>query len=346
MDYQRFWEAYYNFWDNFVRDWFTFVSKRKTISEWAAISFGRASCINVDELPEPYLGFPDNENLCAVFLNLNPGMCQKGKYGAYRGIDLEATKFYSNISKPDESVPSGWLIRKFRDEANRSYKEFVANWSCLNPHLRYNEHGGDPNFREVCGVEWWQGNSGRMKWVRQIYGNDNLCPVQVFAPEFCPYHSAKWEFDIGGDKELAEHVVSNVLIPAIVATYQHRTTVPFAIAIGKAFCDILENIRNTIIDGISAELITKWACEKDGGVLIFSDDCLRNTWPRNGGAFVVRSYCLYNVTIQNVRVNDVDINDVIAPILVTYTPSGNKPPKADFRQVENTIRECVNGLRN
>ena len=350
MDYGKFWEAYYNFWDEFVKDWFAFGSKEKTVSERAAISFGRASCINVDELPEPYLGFPDDNELKAVFLNLNPGMCQKGKYGAYRGIDLEATKFYSNIDIADESVPSGWLIKKFRDEAGCSYKEFVKKWSCLNPDLRYELHRNDRNFREVCGVEWWQGNkanaiNGRMKWVRQIYGDEHLCPQKVFAPEFCPYHSAKWEFDIADDIELAKHIVSHVLVPAIVAVHQRRGEVPFAIAVGKAFYDILEKIKGNAIDGVSAVLRNKWACE--GSAREFNDDDLKEIWPKDNGKFIVRSYYLYKVKISDVTVNGISIKDVSALILVTYTPSGNKPPKADFNVidgddgVEKKIREYV-----
>ena len=120
---ETYWNDYYNFWDTFVKDWYDFISRGKTISERAFVSFGRASCINVDELPEPYLGSPVG-NVEAVFLNLNPGMCQKGKYGIKKKKNLEATKFYSNIDKPDESVPNGWLIKEFSDEAKCSYKEF------------------------------------------------------------------------------------------------------------------------------------------------------------------------------------------------------------------------------
>ena len=155
MANETYWNDYYNFWNKFVKDWHDFISGGKTDPINALVSFGRASCINVDELPEPYLGFPDDKDLGAVFLNLNPGMCQKGKYGEYKGENLEATKFYSNIDKPDESLPSGWLIRKFREEANLNYKAFVSKWSCLNPDLRWKLDAHESDFREVCGVEWW-----------------------------------------------------------------------------------------------------------------------------------------------------------------------------------------------
>ena len=329
---ETYWNDYYNFWDTFVKDWYDFISRGKTISERAFVSFGRASCINVDELPEPYLGSPVG-NVEAVFLNLNPGMCQKGKYGIYKGKNLEATKFYSNIDKPDESVPNGWLIKEFSDEAKCSYKEFVSKWSCLNPELRWKV---GKVKHEVCGVEWWQGNEanvigGRMKWVRQIYGNNQLCPSHVFAPEMCPFHSAKWDFDILEDSEIVEHIVSHVLNPAIVATHQHG--LQFAIAIGKTFRDILEEIMAEKVANVSAIEEEKWYCKVNEGKRELSDNSLLSIWPTNDDwKFTIRSYYLYKVTVNN---------DITARILVTYAPGGNTPPAEDFRDVEERIRQSI-----
>ena len=333
MANETYWNDYYDFWNKFVSDWYDFISGGKTDSVNVLVSFGRASCINVDELPEPYLGFPNDKDLGAVFLNLNPGMCQKGKYGAYRGENLEATKFYSNINKPDGSVPSGWLIKEFRDEAKICYKEFVSKWSCLNPELRWKVRKVK---HEVCGVEWWQGNEvniigGRMKWVRQIYGNSQLCPTHVFAPEMCPFHSARWDFDIVEDNEIIKHIVSRVLSPAIVATHQRELM--FAIAIGKTFRDVLEEIMAGRVANVKAREEGHWCCKINDGERELSDDSLSGIWPTNDdGEFTIRSYYLYNVT---------DSNEVNARILVTYAPGGNTPPAEDFIGVEERIRQYI-----
>ena len=70
---KAYWDKYYKFWDEFVGFWFRSMKSDKNIAEQAAMQFGKASCINLDELPEPYYGKP-HEDVDAVFINLNPGM--------------------------------------------------------------------------------------------------------------------------------------------------------------------------------------------------------------------------------------------------------------------------------
>lgn len=322
-DHTEYWDAYYKFWDQFVKDWFTFISRNKTISEVAIVSFGKASCINVDELPEPYLGSPDGE-LEAVFLNLNPGMSDN---------DLEEQKFYSckDIVKPGHSETRGWLIKEFVDKFNISYKAFIKEKSPL-------DTNNIDHHPELCGVEWWltgkgrKGKGSRINWVKRIYGKTTLDSRKVFAPELCPFHSKKWEFDVKHDIELVKFVVAHVLEPAMVATNENE--LPFAIAVGKAFLDILKKIENNEIDGAKASVIGKWCCEQDGKKKerVFSDDRLTKIWPQSRGAFTVRSYYLYDVTI----------NGVSARLLVTYAPGGNTPPSEDFdKDIEKEIRACT-----
>ena len=179
-----YWEQYYKFWDEFVGAWFSSMKSQKNIAEQIAMQFGNASCINLDELPEPYYGKP-HEDVDAVFINLNPGMST--------GNDLKSTKCFSKLTAP---YTEGWLIKEFAK--TKRYREYANECSCLDPNLR--DHNP-----EVCGVKWWQDLApkpigGRMSWVRRIYGKKDMCPSKVFALELCPFHSKQWEFDFTGDK--------------------------------------------------------------------------------------------------------------------------------------------------
>ena len=203
---ETYWDDYYRFWNDFVRKWFeSGANPQDEISKL----YRKVVDFNADELLEPYLGDPQT-GVDAVFLNLNPGMSAKGKYGAFKGKNLDATKFFSNIDNAD-----GWLMQKFRVAAN--YKEYVTEWSSLNPKLR----GYEP---EVCGVDWWQGNDpdkvgGRMKWIRQIYDNDQLCPSRVFAPEICPFHSQR--FPTKRLEKLKGFIKDRVIVPAARAVIEN-----------------------------------------------------------------------------------------------------------------------------
>ena len=296
---KKYWKRYSEFWDDFVKHWFlSGANPRDSVSEL----YREVVDFNADELPEPYLGNPEF-GVDAVFLNLNPGMSVNGKYGAFKGKNLEATKFFSNIN-----APAGWLIREFKDIANCSYKDFVARRSSLDPKLRGHEF-------EVCGVDWWQGNNpekvtGRMTWVRQIYGNDELCPSRVFAPEICPFHSPK--FPTNGLQKLTGFIGEHVIVPAAVAVIEND--LPFAVAVGKSYVNVLTNI--------GAQLENAW-----------SSSAPVNEWPKkNNGDYKKRTYKLYSLTVDCVG---------CARFLVTYAQGGNNPPCGEFKPVEAAIRRYI-----
>ena len=292
---EAYWNAYYQFWDEFVREWFE--SSANPQDEVSKL-YREVVAFNADELPDPYLGDPKS-GVNAVFLNLNPGMSVRGKYGAFKGKNLETTKYYSNMDNPD-----GWLMREFRDAA--SYRKYITKWSCLNPRLR----GHEP---EVCGVDWWQGNDpgkvgGRMKWVRQIYGNDQLCPSRVFAPEICPFHSQR--FPTKRLEKLKGFIKDRVIVPAARAVIENG--LPFAVAVGKTYAEVLT--------ALGARLEGEWSPKKP-----------MKGWPKNQKDNPVnRTYGLYSFYVDEVG---------CARFLVTCAPGGNNPPRAEFASVEAEIRQ-------
>ena len=297
MKNENYWNTYYQFWDKFVREWFeSGADPQDEVSKL----YREVVAFNADELPEPYLGDP-KAGVDAVFLNLNPGMSVRGKYGAFRGKNLEATKHFSNVDNPD-----GWLIREFREAAN--YRTYSTKWSCLNPRLR----GHEP---EVCGVDWWQGNDpgkvgGRMKWVRQIYGKDQLCPSRVFAPEICPFHSQR--FPTNRLDKLKSFIKDHVIVPAARAVIENG--LPFAVAVGKPY----------------AEVLTALGARQEGE---WSPKMPMKGWPKNQkGKLVNRTYRLYAFDTEEVG---------CARFLVTCAPGGNNPPRAEFASVEAEIRQHV-----
>ena len=297
MANNAYWNKYYQFWDDFVQNWF---ESRAKPQDKVSKLYREVVDFNADELPEPYLGDPQG-GVDAVFLNLNPGMSVKGKYGTYKGKNLEATKFYSNIGKP-----TGWLIREFT--AAGTYRRYITKWSCLNPMLRKY----DP---EVCGVEWWQGNDpenvgGRMKWVRQVYGNKHLCPSRVFAPEICPFHSPK--FPTNGLRNLTTFIKDHVIVPASRAVIENE--LPFAIAVGAPYAKVLSTL--------GAHLENEWTFTTTVAA-----------WPKKkNGEHIHRTYKLYTLNIEDIG---------CARFLVTYAPGGNIPPRQEFKSVETVIRKYV-----
>ena len=308
-----YWNEYYNFWDKFVKNWFESGADPK--DEVSRLYKEIVTCerydFNIDELPEPYQGDP-RSGVDAVVLNLNPGMSQIGHYGAYKGKDLEATKFYRNIDVSDESVPSGWLIRRFRDEAKCSYRDYVSKLSCLNPELR----GHEP---EVCGVDWWQGNDkdkvgGRMEWIRQIYGKNQLCPSRVFAPEICPFHSKSFPTD--DFQKLKSFINKRVIAPTVMAVIENN--LPFAVAVGKSYANVLT--------ALGAQMMKEWSYKSP-----------IEGWPSTG--FWKRTYQLYSINVPNCQ---------SAYIIVTWAKEAYGLPAPEtgengFGRVEKQIYDFVTG---
>jgi len=332
---ENYWEEeYYKFWDKFVKDWFDSGAdpKDEDSREYIRILSDPKYGLNKDELPEPYQGNPKS-GVDAVVLHLNPGTQQKGNYGKFSGESLEATKCYSNID--DEG--NGWLIRKYRDEAGYSYKKLIneikftytqngeqrstQGLSCLNPDLRHSEP-------EVCGVDWWQGSDpnsvgGTMKWVRQIYGNDQLCPSRVFAPEICPFHSKG--FPTNKFKSLTAFIAEHVIIPTITAVNENK--LPFAVALGASYNNVLETLMARKNGQIGVEKENDWSYAKSK----FSKNAPCSIWPSDNGKYKTRNYRLYKVLSDGVK----------ARILVTWTQGNLSAPADHFSDVEKVIRDYV-----
>ncbi len=147
-----------------------------------------------------------------------------------------------------------------------------------------------------------------MKWVRQIYGNDQLCPSRVFAPEICPFHSARFPTNRLGN--LKEFIKDHVIIPAARAVFENG--LPFAVAVGKPYAEALT--------ALGARLEREW-----------SPKTPMKGWPKNHkGDLVNRTYGLFSFDADGVG---------CARFLVTCAPGGNNPPRADFALVEAAIRQ-------
>ena len=303
---QNYWEQYYNYWDGFVKQWFTGRESNPPRDEIATAWCSQVDALDIDVLPTPYLGTP-SEGVDAVFLNMNPGLSEIGKRGTYKGISLDDTQRYSLMAQMGSSVPRGWLIQQFRDEAQESYRSFINKWSCLNPKLRDYEP-------QVCGVDWWQGIDssqvgGRVAWLRRIYNKNDMCPSRVFAVELCPFHSRR--FTIRKiDNYLVSFIKEHVIDPASVAVQENELL--FAVGVGKKVAMVLEKI--------GARMEHEWS--------------YRNQipgWPLNRQREpTVRIYRLYALTGNNGRE---------VRYLITWAQANSNPPPAPhFAIVEEAIR--------
>lgn len=263
---KKYWDNdYYGFWNWFVKQWYDQRSGKGSIEEYRKIEEAYTQSVaersnaelRLDELPTPYLGNP-RDGVDAVIINLNPGLSDIIRFGKFIGENGDATQFFSNVDKP-----IGWLMREFRDNAEKDYSKFVGidssiNWSCLNPDLlEYSEW--------VCGVDWWQGYSDdkielksrpprkkdqRLPWLSRIYGK-KILPERVFALELCPYHSKGFQLKIKNREykaALAKFISMHVIKPAAKAMVENGLT--FAVAVGAPNAYILKQI--------GARLIKTW----------------------------------------------------------------------------------------
>lgn len=309
MSDKAYWNQYYQFWDEFVKKWYDSGANPtdKITQLFKKASEGSKDTeLNLDELPEPYLGNPD-KGVKAVFINLNPGMAQKGSYGKYKDVCLEQAKFFSHQYKE-----IGWLMKEFVN-SGCSYRKFLDKWSALNPELQ----GHDP---EVCGVKWWtgpKGRTGRMDWVRRIYKDPNLSSLDVFAPELCPYHSKNWSSASLNNEDILNFMRIHVLQPALKAVKEND--LPFVIGVGSAICDMLDNF--------AAVMEREWRCNRQ--ILNNAAQDMQEVWPkkRKNGKFITRSYRLYKIGMGRV--------------LVSWASGGNYAPDSDFEGVEEYIRTYV-----
>ena len=335
---KNYWDEYRDFWDRFIAKWFDERPNEPTDKDTQVIKRW-VKKLNLDELPEPYLGAPE-KGVKAVIINLNPGMSQTDE----EEESLECQKFYSLRNKYQSKGPfvRDSLIKDFSDRCHKRYSEFVKSWSCLDPKYRRED-------TNLCGVKWWQGVDpavlgGRMKWLARIYekepdvatsihvdveGVGKLNPLEVFALELCPYHSKSFSFDeesaFNSDDEtinVLPFIVDRVFKPAFNAVVENPS-IPFAVAIGKAFAVLLEKISRSDKFTISAKLEKEWWDESDGAE--------EWKWPksRNKGTGelrrVYRKYCLFALKDKNGR---------LARFLVCAAPGSNNTPGKEFEKIE------------
>ena len=147
-----------------------------------------------------------------------------------------------------------------------------------------------------------------MKWVRQIYGKDQLCPSRIFAPEICPFHSKS--FPTNGFQELTSFISEHVIVPTVMAVVENN--LPFAVAIGKAYAKVLTKL--------GAHMKKEWSYKSP-----------IEGWPSTG--FWKRTYQLYSINVPNCR---------SVYIIVTWARAYGLPaPEEAFRSIEKQILEFI-----
>lgn len=318
-DAMEYWKEYYAFWDEQIKDWFTCREKNgesKLLGEFSQYVQG----LDVDDMPEPYYGLPD-KGIKAVVLHHNPGVSEQD---SQRNTCDESQKRYSLIDG------AGWLIRKFRDNCGCSYHKFVKDYSCFIPRYRSENPVVDgQGEREICGVKWWQGLQektigGEIKWLGQIYGKninpddkpdrERLHPLEVFALEFCPFHSS--DFRVRNENffygNMKGFVVERIFKPAICAVRENN--LPFAVARGSKFREFMQ--------AMDLQHEKEWSYT--GNI---------SEWPTNeNGNMINRTYRLYKID---------DGEGKCARVLLTWYSGGYNPPSDKFKEVERQIREYV-----
>ena len=337
----EYWSEFYRDWDEVVKKWYEGRTNNQGDKVGNAYS-SWISNLNLNELPTPYLGYPQ-KGVEAVIIDLNPGGSELIGFGRFQGEHSDATQDYSHINDD-----IGWLIREFRDTPEQSYRKFIDKWSCLNPGLR----GHDP---WVCGVNWWQGYCNememweergekrereliayhaksnrrcrgyRIEWARRIYDKPWLSPGKVFALELCPFHSKNFKTKISVDvlrtnNQLISFIKKNVIDAAVVAMKEGKS--PFALGVGS-------DLRGVLREFASIEIV--WSHD---------DHPLDWDWPKHKsgtkrGQFVNRTYSLHTVTCDN---------GVRGQILVTSAPGGLTTPAPEFSVIEDHIREYASNL--
>lgn len=311
---QEFWNDYYSHWDKFVKDWFEKVKDLHIdFSNVGPIqAYEGVRGLDLKELPEPYVRKVAKDGLNynhgrvkAIMINLNPGASSFA----------ESTKCIKCLNE------KGALIERYANECNGDYSAWISKYGGL-----LNEYPHKMCKRSIPGVDWWQGRNGiggRMRWIRSFYGND-VTPEDVFALEFCPYHSKSWAFGRMPD-ETKSYVLQHVIKPAVVAATEDDVSCIACIGkdLEKIFEEILEFRRTASWE--KGAYIENGRCEDING--------WPTTGPRNNP--VDMHYVLYQGECEGLP---------IRPFLSIWHKGGNKPPAERFCRVEAAIRERINKL--
>lgn len=327
----EYWDKYYLFWDTKIKGWFLARKNACHDSDLEKLYRDLVSGLIYDDLPEPYYGFP-HCGVKAVELHHNPGI---SKVGSTRNTGDERQKYYSHI---EDGI--GWLIRKFRDNCDCSYRKFVERYSCFMPSFRSRNPLVDGERKsEICGVKWWQGlesNSinNEVKWLGQIYGRElnpddkpdevRLHPLEVFALELCPFHSGDFKASSRFADELRCFMIKRVFGPAIRAV--HENHLPFAVARGSKF--------KNFFDAMRAEREMEWSHKDnvEGWPKHDRDGVKNGKVVKKKGTPINRTYRLYKMNA---------CEGLSARFLVTWYSGAYDPPGDKFKDVERHIRNYV-----
>lgn len=319
------------FWDEFVDAWYFWLNNNGTMPPKMDVDIDKLlkyykqyfpkdkngifdlnishifkSALESNELPEPYLmHFDMNKGIGKIkfiMINLNPGgTANNVNTNIY--VDDDGTKML-DFSK----MRKGGLLSVFDTNYNRSYSNYINDYSCLAGNKAVNSTN-PPQY--VCGYNWWNGkspsfNGGRMTWIREfsklLYNTNNpISADQVLALELCPFHSKSWNSDIllKMPATIADIIKRAIYIPALQIADQNN--IPVIACIGKDHCSIIEYLFWGEVDKVSVSVDN-------------------------------RHYILYKVNTQ-----DTNGNKLVGKILVTYAPGSNKPPKSTYSKLESAI---------
>ena len=175
------------------------------------------------------------------------------------------------------------------------------------------------------GFIWW---AKRENWLNRILGNEDTT-LKPFAIDICPWHSKSWG-GLNYENELVEEIKKNVLAPAFNAV--KNSLIPFAIAIGKDFYDVL-----TIKDENNEPYLgfTQKECVVAGCYNKQAEDLRVIKWPKNKNKEPVnKAFAIFE-------------NDNKDRILCIWCPDGgsNQPPQSGFDElVQNFVKKYKNNI--
>ena len=165
------------------------------------------------------------------------------------------------------------------------------------------------------GFVWW---AKRENWLNRILGNEDTT-LKPFSIDICPWHSKSWGRLDYRNKDLIDTINKNVLTPAFNAV--KNSCIPFAIAIGKDFYDVLtiEDENNVPYLGFTQkERIDKGIPNDD------AKDLTMPKWPQSSATKkpTNKAFAIFE-------------NDREDRILCIWCPDGgsNQPPQKGFDEL-------------
>lgn len=175
---------------------------------------------------------------------------------------------------------------------------------------------------ENGGVKWWM---TREQWLNRVTEGEHVSlNLKPFAIDICPWHSKSWG-GLNYENELVEEIKKNVLAPAFMAVKNSR--LPFAIAIGKDYYDVLNG--NKYLGFTQKECVVAGCYNKQ------AEDLRVIKWPKNKNKKPVnKAFAIFE-------------NDNKDRILCIWCPDGgsNQPPQSGFDElVQNFVQKYKNNI--